>query len=43
VALLALLEVAAEYVQARQRTIEFMKDVGEKSGKLAGLIDAELK
>jgi cell division protein ZapA (FtsZ GTPase activity inhibitor) len=43
VALLALLDLADEYIQARERTREFKRDIQEKSGKLAGLIESELK
>ncbi|MGZ3709962.1 MAG: cell division protein ZapA, partial [Bdellovibrionota bacterium] len=43
IVLLALLDLAEEYVTARKRTGEFKKKVDEKSQLLLGLIEAELE
>ena len=43
VALAALFDVAAEYVQAKRRATGHQKSMNEKSRQLLTLIDAELK
>lgn len=43
VALLALLDMAEEYVRARKRSGEYRKAVLEKSERLKSLIESELK
>ena len=43
VALLALLDLAEEYVQAKKRAGFHKKDLDDKSRELVGLIEAELK
>jgi cell division protein ZapA (FtsZ GTPase activity inhibitor) len=40
--LLALMEIAEEYVKAKHRTIQFKREVGEKSEHLLGIIENEL-
>lgn len=41
--LLALLDLAEEYILAKKRTTEFKQRVDEKSSHLLGLIDSESK
>ena len=41
VVLLALLDVAKEYIQAKQRTVEFKKKISAKSTHVLGLIEAD--
>ena len=43
VALLALLELAEEYIQAKKRLTEFQKKIHVKSGELFHKIETELK
>ena len=43
VLLLALMEVAEEYVKAKHRTIRFKREVGERSDHLLQVIEEELK
>ena len=43
VALLALFDLAEEYVQAKRRTAKYKKTVDEKSGELFSLLESELK
>ncbi len=40
VTLLALLDLAEDYIKAKQKTVEFKKRVGAKSAHLLGLIEA---
>jgi hypothetical protein len=40
VTLLALLDLAGEYIKAKQKTVEFKRRVGAKSAHLLGLIEA---
>jgi cell division protein ZapA (FtsZ GTPase activity inhibitor) len=42
VLLLALVEIAEEYVKAKHRTIQFKRDVSERSEHLLGVIENEL-
>lgn len=42
VSLIALLELAAEYLQAKDRTEEFKRDVDRKSAEIRGWIETEL-
>jgi cell division protein ZapA (FtsZ GTPase activity inhibitor) len=41
--LLALMEIAEEYVKAKHRTIQFKREVGERSEHLLGVIENELQ
>ena len=43
VALLALLDLAEEHIQARRRVVEHQRQVEEKSRELKSLIEAEFK
>lgn len=43
IALLALLDLAEEYVQAKRRTLEFKRQLDDKSNKLLTLVEADLK
>lgn len=43
VALLALLDIAEEYVQSKRRVVEYRDSVNEKSKQLNELIEAEFK
>jgi hypothetical protein len=43
IALLALLDLAEEYVRAKRRTLEYQSAVIEKSERLRGLLEAEWK
>jgi hypothetical protein len=43
VTLLALLDVAEEYVQARKRVAGYQREVADKSKELSNLLDAEFK
>lgn len=42
VALVALLDLAEEYVKAKKRTLEFKQQVDDKSTQLLDLVEAEL-
>jgi cell division protein ZapA (FtsZ GTPase activity inhibitor) len=41
IALLALLDLAEEYVKAKRRTLDFKQQVDDKSNQLLNLIEAE--
>jgi cell division protein ZapA (FtsZ GTPase activity inhibitor) len=41
--LLALMEIAEEYVKAKHRTIHFKREVGDTSEHLLGIIENELQ
>jgi cell division protein ZapA (FtsZ GTPase activity inhibitor) len=43
VALLALLDLAEEYVQARKRTLEYQRQIEEKSSLLINLVELSLQ
>ncbi len=43
IALLALLDLAEEYIKAKKRTVDFKQQLDDKSSKLLSLIEAELK
>ena len=43
VALLALLDLAEEYVKARKRTLDFKQQLDDKSSKLLDLVEAGFK
>ena len=43
VALLALMDLAEEYVKAKKRIFEYQKQVDEKANRLLGLLESELK
>ena len=43
VALLALLDLAEEYVKAKKRTLDFKQQLDDKSSKLLSLVEAEFK
>ena len=42
-ALLALLDLAEDYMKAKKRTLEFKKEIGLKSNQLQNLLENELK
>lgn len=41
IVLLALLDVAKEYIQAKQRTVEFKRKISVKSNQVLGLIESD--
>ena len=41
--LIALLEIAEEYVQSKKRVMEFKNDLAEKADRLGEMIEAELR
>lgn len=43
IALLALLDLAEEYVKAKKRTLDFKQQLDDKSSKLLGLVEAEFQ
>lgn len=43
IALLALLDLAEEYVKAKKRTMDFKQQVDDQSNHLLSLVEAELK
>lgn len=43
VALLALLDLAEEYVKAKKRTLDFKQQLDDKSSKLLSLVEAEFQ
>jgi hypothetical protein len=43
IALLAMMELAGDYIRAKRNTIDFKKQVEERSARVLDLIDAEFK
>ena len=43
IALLALLDLAEEYIKAKKRTLDFKQQLDDKSSKLLSLVEAEFK
>jgi cell division protein ZapA (FtsZ GTPase activity inhibitor) len=43
VVLLALLDLAEEYVKAKKRTLEFKQQIDSKSSKLLSLVEADIQ
>jgi cell division protein ZapA (FtsZ GTPase activity inhibitor) len=43
VALVALLDLAEEYLKAKKRTLEYKRQLDDKTEKLLGLVEAEFK
>jgi hypothetical protein len=43
IALLAMMDLAGDYIRAKRRTVEFQKQIEERSERVLDLIDAEFK
>jgi cell division protein ZapA (FtsZ GTPase activity inhibitor) len=43
IALIALMDLAEEYVKAKKRTLDFKRQLDDKSSKLLSLVEAEFK
>jgi cell division protein ZapA (FtsZ GTPase activity inhibitor) len=43
IALIALLDLAEEYIKAKKRTVDFKRQLDEKSSKLLSLVEADFK